>query len=300
MRIMQPFPSIDRPLIEGLVRLGYSEDEMKDILKALELNASNTGIEPDDPGWTLWIMRALAAILRRFKDTLNNEQYVTLLNAGYIVSEIRDIHFTNILRVMQLLARTEAVHDSGEYKRLHRLGYTDIEIRSFIRAGFTVSQLRTLADRVNDAQRNGVDAQGLAVQQINDLLFKDISINGKQTLGIVKALLSGITSKMREGEVARCIIEYATMFDVLYGQGGADGQIDISTQRAIIEVKVDSVTDGSDTFKQIQKALTNDQMNPPDRYGKRKYIILYAPGYGKAANASVQAIGGYVVKSCEQ
>jgi len=90
------------------------------------------------------------------------------------------------------------------------------------------------------------------------------------------------------------------MFDVPYGQGGTDGQVDVGTQHSIVEVKVGSVTDGSDTLNQIQKVMTNDQMNPPNRYGKRKYIILYAPGYGKAATASIQAAGGYVVRSCEQ
>ena len=145
-----------------------------------------------------------------------------------------------------------------------------------------------------------MDAQGLTVEQMNDMLFKDRPINGKRTLGIVTALLSGIASNTREGEVARCIIDYATMFDVPYGLGGAIGQVDVGTQHIIIEAKVDSVTGGRIAFQQIQRDITNDVMNPPDMNGVRKHIILYAPRYGRAATASIQAIGGHVVKSCEQ
>jgi hypothetical protein len=149
-RIMQQFPGIDQSLIEGLVRLGYTEDEIKDILNALELNASTAGYRLIDAGWIPYINRALAALLQRFKDVLNNEQYETLLNAGYTQSEIRNILFTNLMPTTQFLIRTAAVHASGEYDRLHQLGYTDVEVRSLICAGFTVSQLRALADRVND------------------------------------------------------------------------------------------------------------------------------------------------------
>ncbi len=136
--------------------------------------------------------------------------------------------------------------------------------------------------------------------EINDLLFKKRYLNGVPTLGVVRALLSGIDSKVREGEVARCIIDYVTMFDVPYGLSGTDGQVDVGTRHIIIEAKVDSVPDGGDTFKQIERDITNDVMNPPDVNGVRKPIILYAPCYGNAATASVQAIGGHVVKSCEQ
>jgi len=63
------------------------------------------------------------------------------------------------------------------------------------------------------------------------------SLNRVQTLGIVPALLSGIDSKVREGEVARCIIDYVTMFDVPYGLGGAHGQVDVGTRHIIIEAE---------------------------------------------------------------
>jgi hypothetical protein len=172
------------------------------------------------------------------------------------------------------------------------------DIRSLIRAGFTVSQLRALADRVDDAQRTGADAQGLTLQKINDMLFKKRSINDVSTVGIVQALLSGIASKVREGEVAQCIIEYATMFDVPYGLGGAQGQVDVGTQRTIIEAKVDSVK--VDQLGQVQRDMNNDVMNPPDAKGRRKFIILYTPNYRNTATVSIQAIGGHVVKSCEQ
>jgi hypothetical protein len=297
---MQPFPDIDRILIEEHLRLGYTEGEMKDILRALRLNANTAGIEPDSPEWVPWINRALVALLQRFKDALNNGQHDALLNASYAQGEIRDILFTNLMPTTRLLARTASVHASGEYERLYQLGYGDGEIRTLIRAGFMVSQLRTLADRVNDAQRNGVDSQWLTSQQIDDMLFKKRLMNGVQTLGVARALLSGVYFRVREGAVARCIIDYVTMFDVPYGLGGSRGQVDVGTRHTIIEVKVDSVKGGGNVLSQIQGDMTNDTMNPPDASGMRKFLILYAPGYGKAATASVQKIGGYVMKSCEQ
>ena len=205
-RIMQQFPGIDRSLIEGLVRLGYSEDEIKAILRALELNASTADIRRQDPKRIPWINRALTAIMQRFKDALNNGQYNALLSANYTPTEIRYILFTNLLPTTQLLVRTESAHDSGEYHRLHQLGYTDVEIRSLIRAGFTVSQLRALANRVNDAQRNGVDAQGLTIQKINDMLFKKRSMNGGMRKSVIlyapgyeKAATASITDHSPKG-----------------------------------------------------------------------------------------------------
>jgi hypothetical protein len=95
------------------------------------------------------------------------------------------------------------------------------------------------------------------------------------------------------------------MFDVPYGLGGADGQVDVATRHTIIEVKVDNVTGGRTTYQQIKKVMSNDVMNPLRDNGRRKSVILYAPGYGKAAMASIathppKGLGGYVVKSCEQ
>jgi hypothetical protein len=95
------------------------------------------------------------------------------------------------------------------------------------------------------------------------------------------------------------------MFDVPYGLGGANGQVDVGTRHTIIEVKVDNVTGGRTTYRQIRINMNNDVMNPPDVNGKRKSVILYAPGYGKAAMASItnrppKGLGAYVVKSCAQ
>jgi hypothetical protein len=295
---MQQYPGIDRRLIEEHVGLGYTESEIKDILDALEENANNVGYRPGDPRRARSMNVALAALLQRFRDVFNNGQYDALLNADYTQSEIRTILFTNLLPTMQLLTRTASAHTSGEYQRLHQIGYTDVEIRSLICAGFTVSQLRALADRVNDAQRNGVDSQGLTVQHIDDMLFKKRSLNGVSTLGVVRALLSGIKSKVREGEVARCIIDYVTMFDVPYGPGGANGQVDVGTRHTIVEVKVDSVTGGE--ARQIGLDLKNDIMNPLGANGRRKSVILYAPSYGDPAAASIRKIGGHVAKSCQQ
>lgn len=300
---MQQFPDRDQSLIEELIWLSYTEQEIKTILNVLRLNANNAGFGTGNPKRTRFINAALNALIQRFTDALDSGQCDALLEVGYIPEEIRESVFTNLLPMTQLLTKTKQAQASGECERLDQLGYTDIQIRSFIRAGFIITQLKALADRVNDAQINGRDAQGLTVEQINDMLFKDRSINGKRTLGIVTALLSGIASNTREGEVARCIIEYATMFDVPYGPGGASGQIDVGTQHVIVEAKVDSVR--SDQLGQYIKDMNNDVMNPPDANGMRKTIILYAPGYRSAATASItdpppKGVGGYVSKSCEQ
>jgi len=162
---MQQYPDIDRTLIEAHIRLGYTQDEIKNVLKVLRLNASTANIEPDDPEWVPWINRGLAAIKRRFQNVLNNGQYEAL-------------------------------------------------------------------------------------------------------------------------------------FDVPYGLGGAHGQIDVGTRHMIIEAKVDRVDSGEN--RQIGLDLKNDIMNPPDANGRRKFVVLYAPGYGDSAAASIRKIGGYVVKSCKQ
>lgn len=295
---MQQYPDIDHTLIEELVRLGYIQDEIETILDALGKNANNAGFGSRDPRRTRFTNAALTALIQRFQDTLNNGQYKALLNVGYTPGEIGDILFTNLLPTAQLLTRTTDAYDSHECKRLCQLGYTDIEIRSLIRAGFTVSQLRAVANRVRDAQRNRRDSQGLTIEQIDDLLFKKRSMNNVQTLGVVRALLSGITSKVREGEIARCIIDFVTMFDVPYGLGGTHGQVDVGTQNIIIEVKIDSV--GAKQRKQIYNFLSSDIVNPPDANGTRKRVILYAPGYSDTAIISMQAVGAYVVKSCEE
>ena len=111
-------------------------------------------------------------------------------------------------------------------------------------------------------------------------------------------MLSGIYSKVCEGVVARCIIDYVTMFDTPYGSGGTHGQVDVGTRHTIIEAKVDSVRAGQQ--KQIYKFLNSDIVNPPDANGMRKWVFLYAPGYDDAAAVSMQTVGVYVVKSCEQ
>lgn len=295
---MQQYPDIDRTLIGEHIRMGYTQGEIGDILDALGENANNAGYGPGDPRRTRSMNVALTATLQRFEDALDTGQYDALLNAGYTHSEIRTSLFTNLLPTQQLLSRTTFAHTSSEYKRLHQLGYTDAQMRSMVRAGFTVSQLRAIADRVNDAQRNGIDSQGLTVQQIDDMLFKKRSMNSVPTLGVVRALLSGIDSKVREGEVARCIIDYVTMFDVPYGLGGTHGQVDVGTRHVIVEAKVDSVR--AKQQKQIYRFLNSDKVNPPDANGMRKFVVLYAPGYEEEAAVSIQAIGGHVVKSCKQ
>src|SRR5262249_4848740 len=113
---MQEFPDIDRTLIEEHIRLGYSEDEITEMIKAFELNASTAGIEPDDPKWAPRINRALAATLQRFQDAFENGQYHALVNIGYRQSEIHTIFFTNLLPTKQLLTRTVSARKSGEYR----------------------------------------------------------------------------------------------------------------------------------------------------------------------------------------
>lgn len=46
--------------------------------------------------------------------------------------------------------------------------------------------------------------------------------------------------------------------------------------------------------------MNKNELNPLDANGRRKFVILYAPGYDDAATTRIQAKGAYVVKSCEQ
>src|SRR5262249_36257189 len=104
------------------------------------------------------------------------------------------------------------------------------------------------------------------------------------------SLLSGNHAKIREGTVARCVLDWVTTFDQLIGRRGSTTQIDVGTQHYIIEAKIDSVSHGY--LPQVQKLLNANSS---------KDLLLYAPGYQQsAAQAIIGGTGGRarVVRSC--
>src|SRR5579859_7986234 len=111
---MPQFPGIDRSLIKEHFNLGYTEEEINDILAALAKNANNAGYSPSDPRQPRSINAQLAALLQRFRDALDNGHYDALLDVGYTQSEIRNSLFANLLPTTQLLERTESARASNE------------------------------------------------------------------------------------------------------------------------------------------------------------------------------------------
>ncbi len=301
-RLLTDYPEIDQATLEELIREGYTEDELRAIIAALIQNANNRGLHRyvNSAQWTQFMDTQLAAITSRYKNAQETGQYLQLLVAGYTDAEIRSLLFTNLISPTDLLARTELIRRSGLYNRLSSKGdLTDTEIRSLLRAGFTESNLEVLLQRIVEAQKYGTDSQGLTNQQIHDLLFREQTIyNGERFqpgkgAGIVTALLSGDEAKVREGQVARCALDQVTEFGTPFGPNGEDGEIDVVTNREIIEVKIDSVTGG--VQRQIRDLLDDSFLNP----GILKRVILYAPGYSGQGTRAIEAIGGSVVRSCK-
>jgi hypothetical protein len=169
-------------------------------------------------------------------------------------------------------------------------GYTTVEVHRMLMAGFTVQNMQTIVDRVMQAKKYGTDQYGLTPEQIYGLLFRGKDSYGQATSGIVTSLLSGNNARIREGSVARCVLDWITTFDRLIGPRGSTTQIDVGTQNYVIEVKVDSV--GAGYLRQVRTLLTTN----PD-----KGVLFYAPGYQQsAAQAIVTATRGRarVVRSC--
>lgn len=276
---MEEFKSegFDPALIEELYRLGYSKDEIIQILRAIKQNKSYLSGKPDR--YRRAVNFALQALVNRSISEFASGAYRDLRSKGFTDTEIRTIITSNGLSLAEVLTATEKAQSTGLYQNLKNAGLTEEEIHYMLgtmtkddmgNAGL-LNRMQAYLTRLQQAQANGHDQQGLTEQQLHDLLFHPDQ-------GIISTLLSGDDAKIAEGKVAISIIEEVTLFNIKYGPNGSIGQIDVGTNKYIIEVKKSGVTTG--VGPQIRRFMTNDTINPVVN-GQRKKVVLFARDYDK-------------------
>ena len=108
------------------------------------------------------------------------------------------------------------------------------------------------------------------------------------TRKIDKALRSSDPAHQLEGRVARMVRDRITGFKRELGPGATIGEIDIETNRAIIEV----TRSPGGKLRQANKFIGNTTRNPEE-----KAFIVYAERYSSQAEAHISKRGGYVVRS---
>jgi hypothetical protein len=111
---------------------------------------------------------------------------------------------------------------------------------------------------------------------------------------ITDALNSGNSQKVLEGIVADTIVQAGfnlVSFKKAVGFKGEIGEIDVKTDKAIIEV----TTQTSRKLKQIQKLISNVDLNP---FGKP--VILYAPNYKLTPAQDIINADAYVVRTQDE
>ncbi len=107
---------------------------------------------------------------------------------------------------------------------------------------------------------------------------------------INNTLSSDNQQRVLEGVVATAIIQAGfnlVSFNKAVGVNGEIGEIDVETEKAIIEV----TTQTSRKLKQIQKLISNLELNPDG-----KPVILYAPNYKLTPSQDIINAGSYVVR----
>jgi hypothetical protein len=107
---------------------------------------------------------------------------------------------------------------------------------------------------------------------------------------INNTLSSDNQQRVLEGIVATAIIQAGfnlVSFNKAVGVNGEIGEIDVETEKAIIEV----TTQTSRKLKQIQKLISNLELNPGG-----KPVILYAPNYKFTPSQDIINAGSYVVR----
>jgi hypothetical protein len=272
-------------LFRELMEDGYTAEEIEALLKALRQNASQW--PSDSLQWANYMSAQLRALIDRSR-AMTFWQYKTLRSLGYADKEIRLALSDNQTSLAQLVLNTQQTQRQAVL--LEQNGYTSMEVHRMLLSGFTVHNMQTIVDRVIKAKKYGTDQYGLTPEQIYGLLFGGKDSYGQPTSGIVTSLLSGNNGKIREGSVARCVLDWVTTFDRPIGPRGLTTQIDVGTQHYVIEVKVDSV--GTGYLRQVRTLLAAN----PD-----KGVLLYARGYQQSAAQTVvnTTLGrARVVRSC--
>ncbi len=285
---MEEFKSegFDPALIEELYRLGYSKDEIIQILRAIKQNKSYLRLPGKLDKYHRSINGALLALINRTMSEQTSSAYRGLLSKGFTETELLTIIASNGLSLAEVLTATEKAQSTGLYQNLKNAGLTEEEIHYMLgtmtkddmgNAGL-LNRIQAYLTRLQQAQTNGHDQQGLTEQQLHNLLFHPDQ-------GIILALLSGNDAKIAEGKVATSIIEEVTLFNIQYGRDGSIGEIDVGTNQYIIEVKKPGVK--SNVAPQIQVLTSDDTINPPIN-GKRKKVILFASDYNKQGEQSLK------------
>ncbi len=108
---------------------------------------------------------------------------------------------------------------------------------------------------------------------------------------INEAINSGNYQKVLEGTVANAILKAniaCISFNKEVGLNDSIGEIDVETALGIVEV----TTQTSRKLKQIQKLISNPDLNPG-----HKPVILYAPNYKITSARDIINAGAYVVRN---
>jgi hypothetical protein len=105
---------------------------------------------------------------------------------------------------------------------------------------------------------------------------------------VEQALQSNDPDTVLEGRVAKAVAADLVDFN---RKVGPEGEVDVETSKAIIEV----TTRRSGKSRQMKKLLANPAMNPAG-----KPIILFAPNYGPYATRNIAELGVVVVRTIEE
>jgi hypothetical protein len=275
-----------REQLEELYRLGYTKDQILAILRAIRQNQSKHKNGEDVNKYQRALFYSLQKLITHSQNEFVSEEYKTLLNQGFTNKELHVIVLADGLSLAEVLTATENAQKSGLYQQLKNSGLTDGEIHSMLatmtkddegHAG-RLDRIHAYLTRLQQAQKHGTDQYGLNATQLKELLFHSDQ-------GIVTAILSDDNGKRAEGLVAVSVIEDVTAFNVHYGDHGWIGEIDIATNKYIIEVKQPGVT--TIDLKQVERLINNNVVNPSVNNQKKK-VILFAPDYNKAATKNLK------------
>ena len=270
-----------REQIEELYRLGYTKDQILAILRAIRQNQSKHKNEGDVDKYRRALFYGLQKLITHSQSEFASEAYKTLLKQGFTNEELHIIVMADGLLLAEVLTATELAQKSGLYQQLKNSGLMDAEIHSMLATmtkndeGHTgrLDRIQAYLTRLQQAQTHGTDQYGLNVTQLKELLFHSDQ-------GIVTAILSDDNGKRAEGLAAISVIEDVTAFNIHYGDHGWIGEIDIATNKYIIEVKQPGVT--TIDLKQVERLVSSNKVNPSVN-NQRKKVILFAPDYNKAA-----------------
>lgn len=183
-------------------------------------------------------------------------------------------------RLCDLLARQRAQIKNDIDNAIKQGRFEDAD-RLIDRAQANADRAREVARRnPNKANR---DAANQAQREV-DLLRKRV-VDSK----IDDAMRSGEEGKRLEATAAKSIRNVVRDFNRKYGNNGSLGEIDIETNKAIIEVASGRKMDKEE---QVRRLLDNRQMNP-----QAKPVIVLATQWSGKQRAIIEQLGAIVVRN---